>query len=133
MYGPPFELMEHVARPGSEDYLDSEKFQLRHWNLQHPDSLRDVIAHVNRVRREHPALQRTENIRFHTTDDDALLAYSKQCGDDVVLVVANMDPNHTRRGHVDLDLGALGVGPGETFQVHDLVSGVRQNWASPRN
>lgn len=133
IYGPTFELMEHVARPGSEDYLDSEKFQLRHWNLEHPDSLRDVIAHVNRVRRAHPALQRTDNIRFHATDDDALLAYSKRFGDDVVLVVANLDPNHTRRGHVDLDLDALGVTPGETFQVHDLVSDVRQRWGSPKN
>ena len=132
MYGPPFELMEHVARPGAEEYIDNEKFQLRSWNLDDPSSLRDVIALVNRVRRENPALQQTNDISFHRTDNDALMAYSKRSGDNVVLVVANMDPRHRHSGWIDLDLDALGVQHGESFQVHDVLSDSRYHWSSSR-
>jgi starch synthase (maltosyl-transferring) len=135
MYGPTYELMEHVPRPGAEEYLDSEKFQLRQWDLDSPRSLRDTIALVNRVRRENPALQQTNEIAFHTTDNEALMAYSKRTGDlsNVVLVVANMDPRHKHGGWVDLDLDELGVRPGETFQVHDVLSGARYMWSGARN
>ena len=132
MYGPPFELMEHVARPGAEEYVDNEKFQLRSWNLDDPRSLRDVITLVNRVRRENPALQQTNDIAFHRTDSDALLAYSKRSDDNVVLVVANMDPRHRHAGWIDLDLDALGVRSGESFQVHDVLSDSRYQWSSSR-
>lgn len=135
MYGPTFELMEHVARPGAEEYIDNEKFQLRSWNLDDPRSLRDAIALVNRVRRENPALQQTNRITFHHTDSDALLAYSKRSEDfgNVVLVVANMDPRHEHGGWIELDLAALGIRPGETFQVHDVFSDARFLWTGARN
>jgi len=135
IYGPTFELMEHVNRPGSEDYLDSEKFQLRAWNLEDPSSLRDVITLVNRTRRENPALQQTNRIAFHPTDNDALMAYSKRTDDfaNVVLVVANMDARHKHGGWVELDLAELGISPGETFQVHDVFSDARYMWTGSRN
>lgn len=135
MYGPTFELMEHVPRPGAEEYIDSEKFQLRTWNLEDPRSLRDAIALVNRTRRENPALQQTNRITFHRTESDALLAYSKRTEDleNVVLVVANMDPRHKHSGWVELDLAELGVRPGETFQVHDVLSDARYLWTGARN
>ncbi|AKV00723.1 Alpha-amylase [Labilithrix luteola] len=133
IYGPPFELMEHVAREGAEEYVDNEKFQLRSWDLDHAASLRDVIAHVNAIRRENPALQQTNDITFHRIEDESLLCFSKRAGDNVVLVVANLDPHHEHAAHVDLDLGALGVGADETFQVHDLLSGVRYPWRGARN
>ncbi len=135
MYGPAFELMEHVPRPGSEEYVDNEKFQLRSWNLDDPSSLRDVIALVNRARRANPALQQTSRITFHTTDNDALLAFSKRTEDhaNVVLVVANLDPAHTHAGWIDLDLAALGIGPAESFQVHDLFADARFLWSGARN
>jgi starch synthase (maltosyl-transferring) len=135
MYGPTFELMEHVPRPGAEEYIDSEKFQLKEWNLDDPRSLRDAIALVNRVRRENPALQQTNRLAFHTTDSDALMAYSKSTDDfgNVVLVVANMDPRHKHAGWVELDLAALGIGPGESFQVHDVLSDARYLWTGARN
>ena len=130
IYGPPFELMEHVARPGAEEYVDNEKFQLRSWNLDDPSSLRDVIALINRVRRENKALQQTNDITFHRTDNDALMAYSKRAEDNVVLVVANMDPRYRHAGWIDLDLDALGVRSGESFQVHDVLSDSRHHWSS---
>jgi starch synthase (maltosyl-transferring) len=135
MYGPSFELMEHVPRPGAEEYIDSEKFQLRAWNLDDPRSLRDVIALVNRVRRENPALQQTNRLTFHETDNDALMAYSKVSDDrsSVVLVVTNMDPRHKHGGWIQLDLEALGVGPAESFQVHDVLSDARYLWTGARN
>ncbi len=135
MYGPAFELMEHVARPGSEEYLDNEKFQLRTWNLDDPSSLRDVIALVNRVRRANPALQQTNRLAFHPTDNEVLMAYSKRTDDfsNVVLTVTNLDPRHKHGGWIDLDLAELGVRPGESFQVHDVFSDARFLWTGSRN
>jgi starch synthase (maltosyl-transferring) len=135
MYGPAFELMAHVARPGAEEYIDNEKFQQRTWDLDDPRSLRDVVALVNRIRREHRALQQTNRIAFHETGSDALLAFSKRTDDfaSVVLVVANMDPRHVHGGWVELDLAELGVTAGETFQVHDVLSDARYQWTGSRN
>jgi starch synthase (maltosyl-transferring) len=135
LYGPAFELMEHVPRPGSEEYVDNEKFQLRSWNLEDPRSLRDVIALVNRVRHENPALQQTSRVVFHQADSEAIMAYSKRTEDfaNVVLVVANMDPRHKHGAWIDLDLAELGVHPGESFQVHDELSGARYLWTGARN
>jgi starch synthase (maltosyl-transferring) len=136
IYGPAFELCEHRARePGSEEYLDSEKYQLRHWNLDHPDSLRELIARVNRIRREHPALQSDRGLRFHNVDNDALIAYSKttEDGSESILTVVNLDPHHRHSGWLDLDLAALGVKPDQPYQVHDLLSGARYLWHGSRN
>ena len=132
MYGPPFELMEHIARPGAEEYIDNEKFQLRTRDVDRADSLRDVITLVNRVRRENPALQQTSDIVFHRTDNEHLLCFSKHAGDNVVVVVANMDPARKHAGVLDLDLEALGVSPTETYQVHDVLSDARSPWTGGR-
>ncbi|MBX3192592.1 MAG: alpha-1,4-glucan--maltose-1-phosphate maltosyltransferase [Labilithrix sp.] len=130
IYGPSFELMEHVARPGAEEYLDSEKFQLRAWNLDDPRSLRDEIAAINRARRDNPALQQSEAISFHRADDDALFAYSKRAEDNVVLVVANVDPRHRRAGRVHLDPEAVDAREGESVELHDVLSGERSTSAT---
>jgi starch synthase (maltosyl-transferring) len=133
IYGPPFELMEHVARPGAEEYLDNEKYQLRAWDIDRPDSLRDVIALLNRIRRENPALQ-DNRITFHPTDNEQLLAFSKRSADaaNVVLVVINLDAHHRQSGLVDLDRAAIGLGPDEAFQVHDLLADARYRWDGQR-
>jgi starch synthase (maltosyl-transferring) len=135
IYGPAFELMEQVARPGSGEYLDNEKYQLRIWDLDRADSLRHVIARVNRIRRSHPALQRTTGVEFHRCDNEHLICYSKrdESGRDLVLVVCNLDPHHRHAGWIELDLAALGVAPGTTFQVHDLLTDDRFLWTGPRN
>ena len=133
IYGPAFELMEHVARPGAEEYIDNEKFQLRTWDLESEDSLRDVITRINWIRRENPALQDNASIRFHPTDNEQLMCFSKRAGDNTVLVVINLDPNHKHAGIVDLDLVALGIPLDERFQVHDALSDARYYWTGAKN
>ena len=136
IYGPAFELSENVPRePGSEEYLDSEKYQVRRWDLDRPDSLKPIIALVNRARRENPALQSDRGLLFHHVDNEQLICYSKQTpgAENVVIVVVNLDPFHTHRGWVDLDLGALDLDPEQTFQVHDLLGGAHYLWHGPHN
>jgi starch synthase (maltosyl-transferring) len=134
IYGPAFELMEHVARPGSEEYIDNEKFQLRTWDIGRDDSLRDVITLVNRIRKGNPALH-DNRITFHKTDNEQLLCFSKVSADrsNVVLVVVNLDVHHTHAGWIDLDLLALGVDGRESFQVHDLLADARYQWQGGRS
>jgi starch synthase (maltosyl-transferring) len=134
IYGPAFELLEHRPREaGSEEYLDSEKYELRCWDLNRPDSLRHVLARLNRVRREHPALQRDRSLRFHPTDNESLLCYSKRSADDLLMMVVNLDPWHRQAGWTQLDLEALGIAPDEEFQVHDLLGGGWHHWHGARN
>jgi starch synthase (maltosyl-transferring) len=136
IYGPAFELLEHAPRePGSEEYRDSEKYQLRHWDLAREDSLAPFVARVNAARREHPALQRDGNLVFVAVDNDELLAYARQSEDrgDVVLVVVNLDPHHVQSGWITLDLEALGVDATRPYQAHDLLTDARFLWNGPRN
>jgi starch synthase (maltosyl-transferring) len=136
LYGPAFELLEHKPRePGSEEYLDSEKYQLRHWDLGRADSLRGYIAALNRIRRENPALQADHSLRFFPTDNDQLLAYAKQTADrsNQIVCVVNLNPHHTHSGWVALDLDWLGVEQDKPYQVHDLLSGARFLWTGARN
>ena len=136
IYGPAFELCEGRAKEaGSEEYLDSEKYQIRSWEIENPESLRGLITLVNRVRRENPALQRDRGLRFHPTENDQLIAYTKCSSDlaDVVLTVVNLDPHHTQTGMVTLPLEALGLDNDRSYQAHELLSGARYLWNGPRN
>jgi starch synthase (maltosyl-transferring) len=136
IYGPTYELMESVAREaGSEEYRDSEKYQLRHWTLDRPDSLWPLIAHINRIRRDNPALQSDYSLRFCPVDNDRLIAYVKvdTASRNVVLTVVNLDPYNQQSGWVDLDLDALQIDAGQPYQVHDLLSDQRYQWRGPRN
>ncbi len=134
-----FELYEHVAvRPGSEDALDNEKYQLRprDWAAAEADgrSLAPYLTRLNEVRREHPALHRLRNLRFHATDSEQIICYSKSVarGDgadpDTVLVVVNLDPHGARETTVRLDLPALGLDWDDTMTVHDEISGASYLW-----
>jgi len=136
IYGPAFELFEHRPREhGSEEYLDSEKYQLRQWDLDHPASLRELIARVNAIRRQYPALQRDWGLRFHSVDNDQLLAYSKctEEGEDALLVIVNLDVHHDHAGWVTLPLDYFGLKPDEQYQVEDLLSGARYIWQGATN
>ena len=136
IYGPAFELAEGRSREaGSEEYLDSEKYQLRAWDLENPDSLRELITLVNRIRRENPALQTDRTLRFHATENEQLIAYTKTTDDlgDVVLTVVNLDAHHTQRGMVTLPLDELGMPRDKSYQAHELLSGARYMWNGPRN
>jgi starch synthase (maltosyl-transferring) len=136
IYGPAFELGEHLPRsPGSEEYLNSEKYEVRHWDLSAPHSLRALITRLNRARRANPALQSNDGLCFHPIDNPMLLCYSKVDEDrsNVVLVVVNLDPQHVQAGWVHLDLAAMGLAEDQAFQVHDELGGSRYLWQGPAN
>ncbi|MGW3426317.1 alpha-1,4-glucan--maltose-1-phosphate maltosyltransferase, partial [Streptomyces phaeochromogenes] len=119
-----YELCENTPfRAGGEDYLDSEKYQLRprDWESAERDgrSLAPLIGSLNRIRRQHSALRRLRNLHFHDTDNDAVIAYSKHDESDRVLVVANLDPHHTQEATVSLDMPRLGLDWHESFPVRD--------------
>lgn len=138
IYGPAFELQEHSPRAqGSEEYLRSEKYELRTWDIESPSSLRDLIALVNRIRREHDALQYNDTLRFHWTDNDALIAYSKardlDTDRDLVLTVVNLDHHHVQSGWIGLDLEAMGLRADLPYVAHDLLSDARYVWTGGSN
>lgn len=136
IYGPAFELCENQPRnPGSEEYLNSEKYEVRSWDLQRPDSLRDYIAAVNRIRRENQALHGDWSLRFHPVTNEQIICYSKATEDltNLILVAVNLDPHHTQAGHVELPLAELGIDAGHSYQVHDLLTDARYIWNGPQN
>ena len=136
IYGPAFELHENRPRePGSEEYLDSEKYQIRVWDVERADSLRELIARVNRIRRDNPALHEDGRLRFHHADNDMILCYSKTTPDlrNLIVVVVNLDPHHTQSGWVELPLADFDLDPHRPYQAHDLLSGARYLWSGARN
>jgi starch synthase (maltosyl-transferring) len=135
IYGPPFELCVGDAVPGTEEYVNSEKYEVRVWDLDRPGGIRDLVTLVNRARHEHPALQFDHRLRFHATDNDALLCYSKTTSDhaDRLLVVVNLDPHAPQHGWVQLSLDVLGLASDESFEVHDLLGDARYRWRGARN
>jgi starch synthase (maltosyl-transferring) len=136
IYGPAFELCENrPLRPGTEEYRDSEKYQIRSWNLADPQSLRELITRVNRIRREHPALQADRGLRFHPVDNEQLLAYSKRTAthDDIILTVVNLDPHLVQRGWLSFPPEEAGLASDESYQVHDLLSDARYIWSGTRH
>ncbi|CAN5652843.1 alpha-1,4-glucan--maltose-1-phosphate maltosyltransferase [soil metagenome] len=131
IYGPAYELRSHQPRePGSEEYLDSEKYQIRTWNHDDPQSLAPFITRVNQIRREHVALQDTRNLRFLNVGNDQLIAYAKTSADgsEVIVTVVNLDPDNVQSGWIDLDPATIGVEPDQPFQMHDLLSEQRFVW-----
>ena len=136
IYGPPYELMESKPRePGSEEYLDSEKYQLRHWTLDRPDSLWPLITRINRIRRDNRALQSDGTLRFCNIDNEQLIAYLKsdEPSGNVILTVVNLDPHNAQSGWIDLELNSLQLDAARPYQVHDLLSDQRYQWRGGRN
>ncbi|MEW6491395.1 MAG: alpha-1,4-glucan--maltose-1-phosphate maltosyltransferase [Cyanobacteriota bacterium] len=136
IYGPAFDVCENRAlKEGSEEYLNSEKYQIREWDLNSPYSIKDWIGRVNRARREHPALQSNKSIRFHQIDNEQIICYTKQTEDlsDVMLMVVNLDPYHTHSGWISLPLESLGINPNQPYQVHDLLNDAQYTWEGGSN
>ncbi|HTQ39107.1 MAG TPA: alpha-1,4-glucan--maltose-1-phosphate maltosyltransferase [Pirellulales bacterium] len=134
VYGPAYELLERTPRdPGSEEYLNSEKYELKHWDVNRPDSLRHLLRRLNRIRREQPALQRAENLAFHTIDSDQLLAYSKRTADagNIVLAIVNLDPHRAHSGWLELPLDQFRLSGG-SYEVLDLLSDRKFTWQGAR-
>ena len=136
-----YELIEHVARPGAEEQIDNEKYQYknRHWEDYEPggpkegQSLAGYLTRLNEIRRAHPSLHWLRNITFHHVDDENIMAFSKRRvladgTEDVVVVVANLDPHSTRESMVHLDMPSLGLGWQDQVAAHDLVTDQSWQW-----
>jgi starch synthase (maltosyl-transferring) len=136
IYGPAFELCENTpTEQGSEEYLNSEKYEIKRWDLSAPQSLENLIARVNQIRRENPALQSNRNLKFHQTDNEQLIAYTKSNDDasDTILTVVNLSPHYKHSGWLTLPLEEFGLDTKKTFQMHDLLSDARYLWNGQKN
>ncbi len=135
IYGPAFELQETRAVPGSEEYAHSEKYELRHWDIDAPTSLRRLIARVNWARRREAALRCFRSLRFCNTDNDQLIAYAKSSPDlaSIVLVVVNLDPYHPQTGWVDFPVEAFSINADQSYELEDLLTDARYTWRGRRN
>jgi starch synthase (maltosyl-transferring) len=164
IYGPAFELCENVPlKPGSEEYRNSEKYQIRRWNRSDPNSLAPLITLLNQIRRTNPALQSDLSLHFHPVDNPQILCYSKSTlkppppltlaetlspvpppavrpaaasdtePPNTILVVVNLDPHYEQSGWIDLDLKQLGIHHDETFDVEDLLTGIHYQWHDRSN
>jgi starch synthase (maltosyl-transferring) len=131
-----FELLENIpVREGSEEYLDSEKYQIRPRDFETPHSLAETITLVNTIRREHPALHSDWSLRFHHTDNPELLCYSKRSDDgaDTLLMVVNVDPLNMQHGFVQVPIADWGLTPEAAYEVIDLLSNERYTWRGEWN
>jgi starch synthase (maltosyl-transferring) len=133
IYGPAYELCVSDALPLSEEYRDSEKYEIKNWNLDDPISIKDYITRLNSIRHEHPALHNNRSIRFLEIDNEQMLAFAKadDATEDIVVVVVNLDPFNAQAGRLRLPLSELGVD--EQFQLHDLISNRRYTWLGDTN
>jgi starch synthase (maltosyl-transferring) len=130
-----FELCESEARPGSEEYVDSEKYEIKHRDWDRPGNLREYITRMNTIRRENPALLSNAGLRFLESESEQILFYTKvdPGSTNVVLVAVNLDPHHTHQGWVEVPIEDWGIGEQETYQVHDLIGTARYLWHGRRN
>jgi starch synthase (maltosyl-transferring) len=135
IYGPPFELLIGTAEPESEEYLHSEKYEIRSWDREAPGNLRPYIAVLNRVRRENPALQSTNNLKFYQADSDSVLFYGKSSKDrtNQLLVAVNLDPFHSQKTRVQVPIEELGIAPTQPYLVQDLLSEENFIWTGSWN
>jgi starch synthase (maltosyl-transferring) len=134
IYGPPYELCVADAVPGAEEYLHSEKYEIRHWDLDHPQRITEFVRRINSIRRENPMLLRG-GLRFLPVDCDDLIAYARGDADseDVVVVVVCLSPHHAAAGWIELPVEELGLDVERPFQMHDLLGGARYLWQGRRN
>ena len=136
IYGPAFELMENIPRePGSEEYLNSEKYEIKNWDIGRKDSLKNFIACINRIRRENPALRSNRNLWFNAADNEQIICYSKHLNDlsSIILVVVNLDPHNTHSGRINVPLKAWGLDLKQPCEAHDLLNDKRYTWQEEWN
>ena len=135
IYGPPFELCVAGAEPGSEEYLHAEKYEIHSWHRGTSGNLKGFIAALNRVRRENPALQETNNLQFLQVESDSVIFYAKTAGDrsHTILVAVNLDPFHAKQVRLQIPLVQLGIEPGQSYLVQDLLSGDNFIWQGAWN
>jgi len=128
IFGPVYELMYHDPYPGKEEYLNSEKYEVGHWDWSKRNRLTEVITKVNHARKVNPALQSTNNIQFCETHNDNMLAYYKRAGDNHILCVVKLDPYGKQFAHIQTPLWELGISAGQDFTVYDILTGNTYTW-----
>lgn len=128
-----YELCENTPlRPGSEEYLNSEKYEIRTRDFDQPGHIKADIKALNRIRRENPALQALTNLALLPTSCDSIIGYHKHAPGNDLIVVVNLDPHRPQEGTIEVPLGALGLGEHQPFEVEDLLDGARYGWRGPR-
>ncbi len=136
IYGPPYEHGWSAPRePGSEEYLNSEKYQLHHHDLERPDSLKDFITRVNSIRRDSPAMSHRGELKFHTAENEEIICYSRTApdGSEIVLMIVNLDPHYRQSAWVELPLAEMCLPDDRPYQMHDLLTDARYSWHGNRN
>ncbi len=136
IYGPAYELMENTpTHPGKEEYLNSEKYEIKNWDFNKPNNLGKIIKRLNKIRHENEALQNTHSLKFHDIENEALVCYSKTTDDlsNIILVVVSLDPHHTHSGWIRFPLEEFEMDEHTPFQVHDLLSGAFYLWNGDHN
>jgi starch synthase (maltosyl-transferring) len=133
IYGPAYELCDDVAIAGKEEYFNSEKYEIKNWNLEDPVSIREYIKRLNEIRAEHSALHNNRSLRFLDINNKDMIAFCKMDPheQDLIVVVVNLDPYNPQSGHLNLPLHEFGIE--NYFQVHDLITNRRYNWAGENN
>ncbi len=136
IYGPAYELLTHEPMgPGSEEYLNSEKYEVRDWNIDDPKSIQHIIMRLNQIRKENPALQSDETLEFHSIDNDKLITYTKKStkSSNLILTVVNLDPHYTQTGWLTFPIEKFGINPHEGFAVRDLLNHETFIWQGNKN
>lgn len=136
MYGPAFELVENQPiKPGKEEYLNSEKYEIKDWDLERPGHIREMVKWVNRIRHDNAALQQTRNLQMLNISNDNMIAYAKATADNenVIVVVVNLDKDQTHHGWMHLPLEDYGIDSDRPYMVHDLLSNDRYTWQGDTN
>ncbi len=135
LYGPAFELCVSEAIEGKEEYLDSEKYEIKRWDWNRKGNIRPIVERVNRIRRENPSLQSIRNIRLYDIDNEDMLCYGKMTADksNVIVTVVSLDPHHTQSGWVQLPLDARGIDPHQPYLMHDLLTDDKYIWQGQAN
>ena len=135
IYGPAFELCVSEAVSGKEEYLNSEKYEIKKWDWDASGNLKDFIARVNQARKDNPALKTTFNLNFCEVSNDCILSYYKATDDfsNMILVVVNLDPHHTQSGWLQVPIEKMGIAKNQTYLAHDLLSNDRYIWQGESN
>lgn len=135
IYGPAFELCVSEAVEGKEEYLDSEKYEIKQWDWNRKGNIRALVTRVNRIRQQNPALQSFRNIRWYRIENEAILCYGKRSADgtSLIVTVVSIDPHHKQAGWVQLPLDELNIDPHQSFLAHDLISDDKYIWQGERN
>jgi starch synthase (maltosyl-transferring) len=130
-----YELCENEALPDREEYLDSEKYQLKQRNWNAPGNIKDWIARINKIRKQNRAMQMFTNLRFFAAENDAILCYAKMTAarDNIILVVVNLDPQRKQDSFIDVPIEEFGQMGSDAYEVHDLLNDARYTWRGRRN